>query len=163
MLFESIGIVRDSSGSPIETQSTQSLSQLFAMAMKHEELVHEMVQKARAQDRRNRDRMKQFKNYRNVEEFDHEAASEGSISGSEPKSPVSPHLDKSLASPTDLDSLAGVDIQFRFYNVPRYVGLIQSKNVDFFRDESEDILVNDDLQEDLLRVCQIFKLIDSLV
>jgi len=47
--------------------------------------------------------------------------------------------------------------------VPRYVGLIQAKNVDFFRDESDDILVNDDLQEDLLRVCQLFKLIDNFI
>ena len=42
------------------------------------------------------------------------------------------------------DSLAGVDLVFKFYTVPRYVGLIQSKSVDFFRDELEDILVNDD-------------------
>lgn len=43
------------------------------------------------------------------------------------------------------DSLAGVDLCFRFYTVPRYVGLIQSKSVDFFRDERDDILINDDL------------------
>ena len=48
-------------------------------------------------------------------------------------------------SPSHLDSLAGVDLTFKFYTVARYVGLIQSKNVDFFRDENEDILVNDDL------------------
>ena len=33
------------------------------MAIKHEGLVNEMVQKARAQDRRNKDRIKQFKSY----------------------------------------------------------------------------------------------------
>ena len=60
-----------------------------------------------------------------------------------------------------MDSLAGVDLTFRFYTVPRYVGLIQSKNVDHFRDENEGILVNDDLQEDLLRVCRLFNLFDS--
>ena len=54
-----------------------------------------------------------------------------------------------------------MDLTFRFYTVARYVGLIQSKNVDFFRDENEDILVNDDLQEDLLRVCRIFELFES--
>lgn len=57
--------------------------------------------------------------------------------------------------------MAGVDLVFRFYTVPRYVGLIQSKNVDFFRDEDDDdILVNDDFQEDLLRVCRLFELFD---
>ena len=61
------------------------------------------------------------------------------------------------------DSLAGVDLCFRFYTVPQYVGLIQSKSVDFFRDEREDILVNDDLQEDLLRVCRIFNLFDCFI
>ena len=64
------------------------------------------------------------------------------------------------ASPTHIDCLAGVDLTFKFYTVPRYVGLIQSKNVDFFRDENEDILVNDDLQEDLLRVCRLFELFE---
>ena len=67
----------------------------------------------------------------------------------------------SEACPSHIDSLAGVDLIFRFYTVPRYVGLIQSKNVDFFRDEDEDILVNDDLQEDLLRVCRLFELFES--
>ena len=60
-------------------------------------------------------------------------------------------------------TLAGVDLCFRFLTVPRYVGLIQSKNVDFFMDDCHDILVNDDLQEDLLKVCRLFNLIDQNV
>ena len=61
------------------------------------------------------------------------------------------------------DSFAGVDLVMSFYTAPSYAGLIQSKNVDFLRDECDEILVNDDLQEDLLRVCRLFNLFDCFI
>ena len=41
--------------------------------------------------------------------------------------------------------------------------MIQSKNVDYFKDTNEPILVNDDFQQDLLRVCRLFNLLDCYV
>ena len=57
-----------------------------------------------------------------------------------------------------IDSQAGVDIYFKFHTVAQYVGLVRTNDVDFLRDEKDNILVNDDLQQDLLRICKIFNL-----
>ena len=89
LLFEASAVIRDSSGTPIEIQSTQSLSQLFAMAIKHEGLVNEMVQKARAQDRRNKDRIKQFKSYHEENKKDQKEAEDATAA--ELKNAITPN------------------------------------------------------------------------
>ena len=40
-----------------------------------------------------------------------------------------------------------------FFTQPEYLGLLESENVDSLHDVSQ-ILVNDDLMEDLIRVCK---------
>ena len=50
------------------------------------------------------------------------------------------------------DSYASVEIWVTFFTQPEYLGLLESENVDSLHDVSQ-ILVNDDLMEDLIRVC----------
>ena len=42
------------------------------------------------------------------------------------------------------DPLSSVNIYFKFYTVPRYVGMVQSKDIDYICEDHDDILVNDD-------------------
>ena len=103
------------------------------MAMNRNGLVEELIMKAKGQDQRNRDRMNQLKiSMPSKEELKADITQTQFF------------LNESQEKAT-FDSQASVDLQFSFYTVPRYVGLIQSKNVNFLRDEKEDILVNDDL------------------
>ena len=43
-----------------------------------------------------------------------------------------------------VNSLAGVDVYFNFHTVARYIGLIQSKDVAYLREDKDHIIVNDD-------------------
>ena len=85
--------------------------------------------------------------------------------GPEPKEKPSGLQAEKPAEKNDIDSLAGVDIYFKFHTVARYVGLVKANDVDFLRDEKDHILVNDDLQQDLQRVARLFSLTvdDTLV
>ena len=48
---------------------------------------------------------------------------------------------------------SSVDILFSFYTIPEYVGLIRDKDMDFLCLDKDDILINNDDCEDLVKVC----------
>ena len=48
-----------------------------------------------------------------------------------------------------------MEIYFSFYTIPRYVGVIRDAEVDFLSYEQDEILVNDDEHEDLVRVSKL--------
>jgi len=51
-----------------------------------------------------------------------------------------------------------IEIQFCFHSIPEYIGLIKDKYIDLLCFKKENILVNDDDHEDLIRVCNLFNL-----
>ena len=53
---------------------------------------------------------------------------------------------------------SSIEIQFCFHSVPEYIGLIKDKYIDLLCFKKENILVNDDDHEDLIRVCNLFNL-----
>ena len=67
----------------------------------------------------------------------------------EPKERLSDLKAEKTSEKDDSESLAAVDIYFKFHTVAKYVGLVKANDVDFLRDEKDHILVNDDLQQDL--------------
>ena len=50
---------------------------------------------------------------------------------------------------------SSVEIYFSFYTIPRYVGMIRDAEVDFLSYEQDEILINDDDHEDLVRVSKL--------
>jgi hypothetical protein len=55
--------------------------------------------------------------------------------------------------------MSSVEIYFSFYTLPVYVGIIKDSEVDFLCFEKDEILVNDDDHEDLVRVCKLIQFI----
>ena len=63
---------------------------------------------------------------------------------------------QSQASEVDLKNAeSAVEIYFSFYTIPQTVGLIRDQEVDFLCYEQDEILVNDDDHEDLIRVTKL--------
>lgn len=60
----------------------------------------------------------------------------------------------SNSSKEDITSNASVEIWVTFFTTPQYVGLLRAKDADFLQEQS-DLVLNDDLMEDLIRVCSI--------
>ena len=59
------------------------------------------------------------------------------------------------------DNEVSIDLEIRFHTIAKYLGLIGSKDVDFFSETRNSILVNEDKQEDLLSICKLFGLRES--
>lgn len=77
LLFEATCVVKDSSGSTVLSQPVNSLSQIFDLAMQKEDLVSSMVQKAKGQDRRNRERERQMRLLMHIDENTNGGAADG--------------------------------------------------------------------------------------
>ena len=57
----------------------------------------------------------------------------------------------SKANELDLSSKASVEIWITFLTTPQYVGLLRAKDADFLEEKSE-LVLNNDLMEDLIRI-----------
>lgn len=54
------------------------------------------------------------------------------------------------------ETYSAVEIYFSFYTIPQYVGIIRDQDIDYLCNENQDeILVNDDDHEDLIRVSKL--------
>lgn len=53
---------------------------------------------------------------------------------------------------------SSIEIHFNFYSVPQRIGLVKDKFIDQLSFNKDNILVNDDDFEDLIRVCNLFNL-----
>ena len=56
-------------------------------------------------------------------------------------------------SPKHDNKLSSIEVHFCFHCIPDHLGLVQDKYIDLLCFKKENILVNDDDHEDLIRVC----------
>jgi hypothetical protein len=63
--------------------------------------------------------------------------------------------DGEAGSPSHRDAQSAVEVCFSFYTIPQYVGLVRDQDVDYLSYDQEEILVNDDDHEDLIRVTRL--------
>ncbi|CDW82921.1 UNKNOWN [Stylonychia lemnae] len=65
-------------------------------------------------------------------------------------------LDWNMKKQCDVrDIQSSIEIYFSFYTIPQYIGLIRDQDLDFLCQEKDEILVNDDDHEDLIRVTKL--------
>jgi len=60
---------------------------------------------------------------------------------------------------TDSSTAASIEIHFCFYSVPEHIGLIKNRFIDLLCFKKNNILVNDDDYEDLIRVANSFNIL----
>ena len=55
---------------------------------------------------------------------------------------------------------SSIELHFCFHATPECIGLIKDQYIDLLCFKNNNILVNDDDHEDLIRVCNLFNLFD---
>jgi hypothetical protein len=56
------------------------------------------------------------------------------------------------------DFQASIEIYFSFYTIPSFIGIIRHEDIDYLCSEKDEILVNDDDYEDLIRINKVLTL-----